>query len=137
MLGAGSYERVLDSYYTNQAITGSGAGTYYKGRIFSRGHGINSILSSVFKLAKPLLKKTGRYIAKKGVRGLSDIASDIIEGSTPRQAIKRRAGLAFEDIKKEFRNSINRSVTPSAYRPRKKGGRKVVKKRRRDNLGTF
>ncbi|NQY53280.1 MAG: hypothetical protein HRT42_06860 [Campylobacteraceae bacterium] len=138
-----AFDRVLDSYYQNQVISGSGGSNFYKGQIFSTGHGLNSILSSVFKFAKPLLKKTGRYVAQKGVQSLAGLAEDIIKGDSPKQALKRRSGLVFESLKKDFRNKINRAITqqPAAVQnTRKKQSRKQVKKikkRNKDNLGFF
>lgn len=75
------YER----YYDRQQ-KGKGDFPVYVGRYMQRGHGIGSILSSLFRRILPALKFVAPHVLKAGVNVMQDVAS----GKTLKEsAIKR------------------------------------------------
>ena len=95
-------------YYNNQAGNGI---PVYTGHPNQRGHGIGSILSSIARVAVPVLSRVGKRV----IRGGLQVASDVLDGRSFGDSAKRRVS---EAIKEEI------SHPPAPKR------RKVVKKRR-------
>lgn len=80
---------MYEHYYVNQA--GGGLPSVYSGVGTQRGHGLGSIIGSLFRGAMPILKtvgkKVGQQILKKGL----DVAGDVVSGSNVKESLKRRA----------------------------------------------
>jgi D-alanyl-D-alanine carboxypeptidase len=111
-----------------------------------KGHGIGSILSSVFRNLLPVVKKIGTRIlkskvtkrvgkaaAKAALRGGIDIVADTLHGENVKGSVKK-------NIKVASRKVANSLITPK--RPRKpakkakakKNPKKALKKKRRTRV---
>ena len=101
-------ERAMEEYYSSSAS--GGGGNYVHGTIFSRGKGLGSALRSVMRIAtpivkkavrvlKPMAKKAGKYVLKKGAEAATDIAIDVLEGVPIEDAARHRAAIAAENVK--------------------------------------
>lgn len=116
-------------YYLKQAGRGF---PVYAGRPYQRGHGLGSIIGSLFKSAVPMLKRGAKALGKEALKTGLGIASDALEGQNVKQAAQTRA-------KRAGRNLLQQSVqqlSPPGERtikraPRKKKTRrsKTVKQR--------
>jgi hypothetical protein len=75
-------------YYLHQA--GSGI-SVYGGVENQKGHGLGSILGSLFRSATPLLKSIGKKVGKQVLHSGLQVADDVLSGSNLKQSLKRRA----------------------------------------------
>ena len=65
-------------YYLHQA--GSGV-SVYGGVENQKGHGLGSILGSLFRSATPLLKSIGKKVGKQILQSGLQVADDVLSGS--------------------------------------------------------
>ena len=72
-------------YYLNQA--GNGVAVF-EGQHLQRGHGLGSVFSSLFRVAKPFLRQGGRYIARHALNTGSAFANDVLNGENWRESGK-------------------------------------------------
>lgn len=79
------------NYYLNQAGDGL---SVFSGASTQRGHGLGSIFGSIAKLAAPLVRRGVNVLGKQALRSGVRLAGDVIEGRSPKQALKRR-GIQF------------------------------------------
>lgn len=94
----------------------------FMGRRRQRGHGIGSVISGAFKSLLPaagnLLKSLGsKLVTNVGSKALStgaNIATDILAGKRPSDALRSRLGAAGSEI---ARNPLSLLSTPSAAPP--------------------
>ena len=106
-------DRTISNYYDKQLLTGRGyPQNYYKGRIFHSGSGWASGLTKLFKFVAPVFKRTGKYLLKKGVNTASNIISDSLEGTNLKEAAKRWASQAFDEMKYDMRKKIIKTIAP-------------------------
>ena len=69
---------MYEDYYINQ--TGSGGSMpVFAGARYQRGHGLGSILSSLFRRVLPFLKANGRNFASNLLKTGVDVAEDVFE----------------------------------------------------------
>lgn len=136
--------RILKPYnpYTHDTTQQKGSGmTVYVGRRTQRGHGLGNIFGSLLRTVTPLIKRAvvpalknvalrgakhvGRRVARSGLR----VASDVLAGKKPSQALKTRARQTGSDLLKEARQHFIGGArrTPKRKRPR----RRVVSKKQR------
>jgi len=78
---------LYEDYYAEQC--GSGM-PVYQGSRGQRGHGLGSILSGLFRSAWPILRNAGKSFGKRALQTGLNIANDVVEGSTFRDAASRR-----------------------------------------------
>jgi hypothetical protein len=76
------------TYYEHQV--GSGISEVFRGREFQRGHGIGSIFSGLFRLAKPLLARGAKAVGRQALNTSSQILDDIMQGHNVKEAMKTR-----------------------------------------------
>lgn len=88
------------NYYLNQKGRGY---PVYAGRRFQRGHGLGSILGSLFKSAAPLLKKGAKALGKEALKTGMHVAADALEGRNVKESLKSR-------VKDTGRQMVNRAV---------------------------
>ena len=80
-----------------------------------RGRGIGSIFRTFLRMAKPLIysglqtvkplaKTVGKYAIKEGIRTVSDIADDVIQGENLKKSLKQRSKDAGERVIKNAAN---------------------------------
>jgi hypothetical protein len=79
---------LYSTYYHNQI--GSGISEVFRGREHQRGHGIGSIFTGLFRLAKPLLMKGARAVGKQALSTGVQILDDIAQGENVKQSMKLR-----------------------------------------------
>ena len=74
-------------YYLNQAGRGY---PVYAGTRYQRGHGLGSIIGSLFKSAVPLLKRGAKTLGREALKRGLNLTSDVMEGQNVIQAAKSR-----------------------------------------------
>ena len=107
----------------------------YKGVYFQRGHGIGSILSGLFRLLVPFvkrgasaaiksphLKKVLQSAKKSALTAAGSVASDIIKGKSPKKSAKVSIQKAQVDIEK----AVNRAIAKQAAAKGKAKKRKAI-----------
>jgi hypothetical protein len=75
-------------YYLHQARSGV---SVYGGVENQKGHGLGSILGSLFRSATPLLKSIGKKVGKQVLHTGLQVADDVLSGSNLKKSLKRRA----------------------------------------------
>ena len=120
-------EILLNNYY----LTGSGVGgVFVENKPFIRGGGFGDILSSISKVALPLLKQAGRYVGRKGLSLLANTARDAIDGKNIGQALKSNATSELENATYDLTENLAQKINSKRKkvkkgRPRKKGRSKM------------
>lgn len=108
----------------------------YKGLYLQRGSGVGAVLSSLFRLLVPWVKKGASALIKsKQVRGLaksagkaalqsaSKFASDLAKG----KPTKRAASLNLREAQRGIQDAISKAVKPPPVKKRKVTGQKAIK----------
>ena len=115
-------ESDIRHYYRNQALHGAGATpTFHRNPFFFKGHGtFSNFMTSILNNSKPLLKTAGKYMAKKGVKALGGVASDLMDGVNVKSALKRNASRAFESAKDDAGTFLRKKMQYSPTKNRKK-----------------
>ena len=101
--------QALKNYYLSSEAT-IGAGPYVHGTIFSRGRGLGSLIRTaikavtpfvkkVGKVIKPMAKKAGRYAITTGVETGLNVATDVLAGTDPGDAIRYETERAAENMR--------------------------------------
>ena len=116
-------DRAIAEFYTEQLLSGAGFQVYKRSSVFHRGHrgsGFSSILAKLFQFAKPLLKSSGKYLAKKGLKAITSTASDVISGDNIGESAKKNAAIAFDNFKTDLRKNVIKRIAPSKHYTAKK-----------------
>ena len=100
------------NYYTRQA--GGGGLNVFRGGFHQRGHGLGNILSSVFKLIKPLAAQGVKAIGRQALHSGLNAVQDVVQGVPVKQAMKRRATEGAQQLITEAK----RQGFPPGQRPR-------------------
>jgi hypothetical protein len=79
--------RAHHNYYMHQVGRGY---PVYVGTRYQRGHGLGSIIGSLFKSAVPLLKRGVKTLGRESLKTGLSLALDVMEGQNVRQAAKSR-----------------------------------------------
>ena len=96
----------------------------FRGRRFQRGHGLGSVLGTLFKSILPVAKKVGKTVGKEVLRTSAHVASDALAGQDIGQAFERRGR---QSAAKLLNKGINRLEGGAS---KKKSSAAVGKKRR-------
>ena len=122
----------MELYYKMQALTGRGSPRFYRGSKNMIGHGWGNILGSLIKTAaksaRPLLKKSGKYLIKEGLKTASQIGNDIIEGESFKSAAKSRSTELNNRVKKKLKRKVSSALQNSASLRGKNKKSKLTKK---------
>ncbi len=89
-------------YYTQQA--GGGGLNVFRGGV-QRGHGLGNILSSVFKLIKPLALKGAKTIGRQVLHSGLNTVQDVVQGVPIQRAMKRRGTEALHHLMAQARQA--------------------------------
>lgn len=125
---------LYETYYLDQS--GSGI-PVFAGSRGQRGHGIGSLLGGLFRSALPMIKRGLATFGKHALKTGLEIANDVVEGDSLKNAAKRRVP---EGIKRfaRFENFTNQSgsgrVQSSSKKKRKRPTsiqKNIVKPRKR------
>lgn len=84
------------------------------------GHGIASIFSSLFRAFRPVMKKAGKYAARKAGETGMKIASDIIHGDSLRNSFKRRLTDAQDEVVSDSLKNLQRVLRGNGSAKRRK-----------------
>lgn len=88
----------IDYYYKHQV---GGVIPPYAGVRYQRGSGLGGILSSLGRVAVPLLKKAAATVGKQALSSGVKLAGDIISGRNVKRAVKHRAAEGGEELVKK------------------------------------
>jgi hypothetical protein len=95
------YNVWLQYYAAQAAQTGYGM-EGFRGILHQRGAGLGSFFRSLFRMAVPILKTTGRQIGKHALSAGANILSDVAQGrplfESARQHTKEEASHLFKDV---------------------------------------
>ena len=118
----GTYE----DYYQQQ-----GRGNpYYQGSRGQRGHGIGSVLGSLFRSALPMIKSGLASFGKQALRTGMDIVGDMVDGQRFSEAADRRIRQGIKQlVRPEGETNQTGNGRRRKYRRQKK--KKSVKRRRK------
>lgn len=84
------------AYYHDQV--GSGVSRVYSGASHQKGHGIGSLLGSLWRWATPLLTRGAKAVGKQALKAGGNIIADVSAGAPIKQTLKRR----FRDVVDHF-----------------------------------
>ena len=117
---------IFYNYYKQQALRGYGIeNTFRRSPIFQRGSGLSgsgifsSILKSVVNTSKPLLKKAGKYVIKKGVKTASNITNDLLSGMSLKESASKNARKTLEKTKDDVAHMIRKKLHYSNGKPKR------------------
>ena len=79
------------TYYGNQALqTGYGMDGY-KGFPYQRGAGLGSFFKSLFRMAVPIFRSTGKQVGKHALTAGANVMSDMARGRPVIESVKRHS----------------------------------------------
>ena len=87
--------KLYDDYYVGQVGHGM---PFFSGTRIQRGHGLGNMFSGLVRAAMPLVKSGMKALGKQGLKTGLQIAGDVMSGQKPRQAAKRRAKQAGNQL---------------------------------------
>jgi hypothetical protein len=124
------YER----YYDRQQ-KGKGDFPVYVGRHLQRGHGIGSVLSSLFRRIIPTLKAIAPHVLRAGV----DMIEDVTSGKKWKDAAIKRVPEALKRIRIPGKPAATATLSTAAnllekYLPKQTGSGKRKRRRRKESV---
>lgn len=106
----------------------------YAGRHYQRGYGLGSVFGSLFKAAIPLLKTTGKTLAKHALKTGAEtgiaLAQDALAGRNMKQAAKAR-------VTDAIMREVSRGLPIKRKRKRRKASKGRTTKRVRRTRDIF
>jgi len=95
---------------TGAGIGGDHMTNFYRGGIYQRGHGLGSILSSVFRAVLPLMKSGAKYVGREALTtGLNIIDDHETTGDSYKKVVKRQMADAGQRVLKKMRGGGGKS----------------------------
>ena len=132
---------LYEDYYTRQS--GNGMPIYYGARN-QRGHGLGSFLSGLFRRAMPFLTRGAKSLGKQALRTGLNIANDVVEGSSFRDAAIRHvpeglnrwkdSGFGQSGSGKRRRSISNKRHCLQSKKKRKVSKRRHSKKKKHNDV---
>ena len=123
-------------YYLNQAGRGY---PVYTGTRYQRGHGLGSIIGSLFKSAVPLLKRGAKTLGRKALKTGLNLASDIMEGQNVTQATKSRLKSTGQNLLQKAMDTVGppgkRSIKRAAKRKKHRRRQTMLRNTSKDIFG--
>jgi hypothetical protein len=86
-------QKVWEHYFQTQSIQygrGTNLGTF-RGRQFQRGHGLGSIIGSLFRKILPTATKVGKTVGKELLKTSAHVASDALAGRDIAESLEQRS----------------------------------------------
>ena len=105
-------------YYSDQV--GSGISTVFRGREFQRGHGIGSIFSGLFRLAKPLFMRGAKAVGKQALRTGGHILDDLANGADFKDAFSKRLGEGGSELVKTAKRKLDEFQSGNGYKAKRR-----------------
>lgn len=120
----------------------------FRGARIQRGYGLGSFFASMFRRAIPLFKSGGKYLVKKAAKTSINTLQDVMGGTDPKVALKRRLADTSDEMLNDMKRKIRRKMTGAGRVVKRRGGgggggrgkkrrKKQIKKRRRKNKDIF
>lgn len=120
--------RDYENHYLQQVGNGL---PVFRGARVQKGHGLGNVLGGLFRSAMPLLKKGVKSLGKEALRTGVEIAGDVLDGRSIKQAAKTRTLAAGKRVANRAASSITGSKSvkrskrsPSSRRNSRAGGAK-------------
>ncbi|KAK6178088.1 hypothetical protein SNE40_012919 [Patella caerulea] len=110
-------------YYLSQ--TGDGF-PIFTGSPYQKGYGLGSVLSSLFRVATPLLKSAAKTVGKKALTTGAQIFGDVLHGKNLKTSAKQHLLQASRDLS----TRALKNITGPIKGPTRQGGVKRVKQAR-------
>ena len=129
-----------NNYYGNQAQRGYGIEpTFVTSPTWFRGHGsFSNIIGSIMKAGRPFLKKGGKYLARQGIDTLANFGSDLLDGTSAKDALKNSTVRAADHLKDDTAHFLKNKLQYTSRNKRKKKAIKPRSKRKkRSNRGGY
>ena len=79
----------MNQYYSYYATQAGGSLEIYS-PIFQRGHGLSSMLKSLYRYVRPLIISQGRRLASSALKSGTALGQDLLEGKEIRESGKKR-----------------------------------------------
>ena len=114
-------------YYLNQAGRGY---PVYAGTRYQRGHGLGSIIGSLFKSAVPLLKRGAKTLGREALKTGLNLTSDVMEGQNVKQAVKSRLKSTGQNLLQKAMDTVG----PPGQRSIKRAAKRKKPRRRQTKL---
>ncbi|KAK6175843.1 hypothetical protein SNE40_014223 [Patella caerulea] len=102
-------EAKIRHYYLSQ--TGDGFPVFW-GTPYQKGYGLGSVLSSLFRVATPLLKSAAKTVGKKALTTGAQIFGDVFHGKNLKTSAKRHLLQASRDLGTRALNNITDPIKP-------------------------
>ena len=119
----------------------------FMGARFQKGYGIGNFLGglfrsviplakSVFKVARPVLKRTGKQVLKRGIKSGVKVIEKVAQGQNLKKVLKTEGQKALLDLQNKALSEISQlSSAKSIHKKRKSSQKRYSKKRvKRDIL---
>ena len=134
--------QVWESFFRTHAVQYGGGGGIefggFRGRRYQRGHGLGSVLGSLFKTILPAAKKVGKTVGKELLRTGAHVASDALAGENVGQSLERHSR---KSAAKLLDKGVKHISKPNAQGTKKKkkhqkghGGLGFMPRRRRKSI---
>lgn len=165
-INAGGLNKAFPSQYGNGAGDQQGYGPYFQGVRYQRGyglgyprqrgHGLGSLLKTVWQFVSPLAKTLGKSLTQEGLSSGARILENIAQGAEVKDAVVTEGKQALRSLAKKASNEIQRrqqsgsggigkkrkkkrahSVKPSRIVGRSVPLSAFKKRRRIDSLGVY
>ena len=121
-------QKAFENYYVSQVGTGL---PYFSGSQYQKGYGLGSIFSSLGRATLPLVRSTGKALGKEVLRTGGNIASDLLEGKSIKQAALHRSKQAGLNLLKRVASPSPPPGEPLKRFTSTKRRRKTIKTSRR------
>ncbi len=114
---------------------GGGSIPHFSGVQFQKGYGIGNVLGNLFrniipiartafKVAQPVLKKTGKNILRKGIQTGVKVIKKVGEGENIKEVLNRESRQALKEIRNQALSDITQLRTKKINKNERKRKRK-------------
>ena len=126
---------VWESFFRSHAVQYGGGIALggFRGRRFQRGHGLGSVLSSLFKSILPVAKKVGKTVGKEVLRTSAHVASDALAGQDIGQALEHRGRRSAAKLLNKGINKLEGDANKKTPTKKRKG--KMVRPQKGHGIG--
>ena len=131
-------------WLANLVQTGHGMGAY-SGERFQRGYGLGAIFGPLMRTILPIVKGVGKAVGKQALRTGAEVATDVLQGGTFKEALKTRGKAGAKRLIAKGARKIQRGRglgvrsrnPPKTIKALKKPRKTSKKKKRTDAFGLY
>lgn len=130
-------EKVWQKFFQAQSVQyGRGVGIGgFRGKQFQRGHGLGSVLGSLFKAILPVAKKVGKTVGKEALRTTAHVAADALSGEDVGESFQRRGKASAAKLLSKGVRKIEGGAPPPPPSRRRRVSSKKKKGQKGRGLG--